>query len=159
MQLVQQYISGGEQKMQDNTMKTKTKLTKNQMNKYSTVIQATLLQAVRVPNSALVLSHSWQNREYLHVRISWKLSDTIWVSLCLWLPSYVVSTPIEKSHHFSHSPLFESRICTPADHAHCWHTSSSGRNAPLDLFARGTQLQSHLQDWERDQIKRSVTKT
>lgn len=45
----------------------------------------------------------------------------------------------EEIYNLSDSPWFESRICTPADHVHCWHTSSSGRNAPLDLFALGTQ--------------------
>lgn len=49
--------------MQDNTMKTKTKHTKSQMNKYSTTIKTTLLQAVCVQNVALVPSYSDQNRE------------------------------------------------------------------------------------------------
>lgn len=82
----------------------------------------------------------------------------------LRLPSHVVLTTTENHmssvweqageiFNVSDSPLFESRICTPADHAHCWRTSSSGHNAPLDLFAQGTQSQIHLRDWERDQIK------
>lgn len=53
--------------MQDNTMKTKTKHTKNQMNKYSTTIQTALLQAACVPHSALVLSYSGQNRDLASV--------------------------------------------------------------------------------------------
>lgn len=80
------------------------------------------------------------------------------------MPSYVVFPSIEKPHklwlrtsrqmfHLSNSPLFESRVCTPAGHAHYWHTSSSGHNATLGLFARGKQSQNHLQDWERNHIK------
>lgn len=66
--------------MQDNTMKTKTKRTKNQMNKYSTAIHTALLQAACVPNSALVLTYPGQKKkkkkENLHMQISWKLADT-----------------------------------------------------------------------------------
>lgn len=67
----------------------------------------------------------------------------------------VLSTLSER-FNLGHSPLFESRICRPADHPHCWRTSSSGRSAPLDWSAPGTRLQSHLEDWEREQMGPSV---
>lgn len=91
-------------------------------------------------------------------RISQDICLRMWFSPSIEKPQEVWLRTSRQMFHLSNSPLFEFHICTPAGHAHYWHTSSSGHNAPLGLFARGKQLQNHLQDWERNHIKQLFIK-
>lgn len=65
----------------------------------------------------------------------------------------------ERRFVFCNSPLFGSRICTPASRAHCWRTSSSGRSAPPGSFAPGTQLQIHLEGLDKNKTDKKKWQT
>lgn len=135
--------------MQDDTMKTKVEYTRTS---WVNTERPSKQPSCRLDAYRLLLSV--RDKEIQQFLKNLQTESQFWFGAFLTATGFIKQAG--KTFNPSDSPLFESHTCTPADHAHCWHTSSSGRSEPLGLFSPGTQLQNHLWGWDRDCMEMSV---